>query len=181
MRLEQGTRVSPASCCLMPAVLCLQTVVDDWLETYKQDRETGFLELVNFIIRSCGCRGVGGSPLGALTPLCCWRGLPPRLGTPISPLAPLAGVVTLKMFRHLQNSEIIQQLTEKFEEVLGGHRGCWQQGQWAALLTPVSHRIRPSTHSRWAPSPGAASEPPSASWWQQWCGGASTVLSTMSS
>ncbi|KAM6360762.1 cohesin subunit SA-3, partial [Pluvialis apricaria] len=42
----------------------------------------GFLELANFIIRSCGCRGV----------------------------------VTLEMFRNLQNSEIIQQLTEKFEE-----------------------------------------------------------------
>ncbi|XP_069655755.1 cohesin subunit SA-3 isoform X6 [Haliaeetus albicilla] len=64
------------------AKIAVETVVDDWLETYKQDRETGFLELVNFIIRSCGCRGV----------------------------------VTLKMFRHLQNSEIIQQLTEKFEE-----------------------------------------------------------------
>uniref|UniRef100_A0A8D0FCD3 STAG domain-containing protein n=1 Tax=Strix occidentalis caurina TaxID=311401 RepID=A0A8D0FCD3_STROC len=59
-----------------------QTVVDDWLETYKQDRETGFLELANFIVRSCGCRGV----------------------------------VTPEMFRHLQNSEIIQHLTEKFEE-----------------------------------------------------------------
>ncbi|XP_074898342.1 cohesin subunit SA-3 isoform X2 [Buteo buteo] len=64
------------------AKIAVETVVDDWLETYKQDRETGFLELVNFIVRSCGCRGV----------------------------------VTLQMFRHLQNSEIIQQLTEKFEE-----------------------------------------------------------------
>ncbi|XP_062454879.1 cohesin subunit SA-3 [Rhea pennata] len=59
-----------------------ETLVDDWLETYKRDRETGFLELVNFVIRSCGCRGV----------------------------------VTLEMFRNLQNSEIIQQLTEKFDE-----------------------------------------------------------------
>ncbi|XP_075268606.1 cohesin subunit SA-3 isoform X2 [Opisthocomus hoazin] len=64
------------------ARIAVETVVDDWLETYKQDRETGFLELVNFIIRSCGCRGM----------------------------------VTPEMFRHLQNSEIIQQLTEKFEE-----------------------------------------------------------------
>ncbi|XP_067171117.1 cohesin subunit SA-3 [Apteryx mantelli] len=59
-----------------------ETLVDDWLETYKRDRETGFLELVNFFIRSCGCRGV----------------------------------VTLEMFRNLQNSEIIQQLTEQFDE-----------------------------------------------------------------
>ncbi|KAM9207980.1 cohesin subunit SA-3 [Leptosomus discolor] len=57
-------------------------LVDDWLETYKQDHEMGFLELVNFVIHSCGCRGV----------------------------------VTPQMFRELQNSEIIQQLTEKFEE-----------------------------------------------------------------
>ncbi|XP_042653951.1 cohesin subunit SA-3 isoform X2 [Tyto alba] len=64
------------------AKIAVETVVDDWLETYKQDREAGFLELANFIIRSCGCRGV----------------------------------VTPEMFRHLQNSEIIQQLTEKFEE-----------------------------------------------------------------
>ncbi|XP_054663991.1 cohesin subunit SA-3 isoform X1 [Grus americana] len=64
------------------AKIAIETVVDDWLETYKQDREMGFLELVNFIIRSCGCRGV----------------------------------VTPEMFRHLQNSEIIQQLTEKFKE-----------------------------------------------------------------
>ncbi|KAK4805299.1 hypothetical protein QYF61_005927, partial [Mycteria americana] len=71
------------------AKIAVETVVDDWLETYKQDREMGFLELINFIIRSCGCRGV----------------------------------VTLEMFRHLQNSEIIQQLTEKFEEVLGGSGG----------------------------------------------------------
>uniref|UniRef100_A0A8B9P9J2 STAG domain-containing protein n=1 Tax=Apteryx owenii TaxID=8824 RepID=A0A8B9P9J2_APTOW len=59
-----------------------ETLVDDWLETYKRDRETGFLELVNFFVRSCGCRGV----------------------------------VTLEMFRNLQNSEIIQQLTEQFDE-----------------------------------------------------------------
>ncbi|XP_014817108.1 PREDICTED: cohesin subunit SA-3 [Calidris pugnax] len=64
------------------AKIAIETVVDEWLETYKQDQEMGFLELANFFIRSCGCKGV----------------------------------VTLEMFRNLQNSEIIQQLTEKFEE-----------------------------------------------------------------
>ncbi|KAM6289210.1 LOW QUALITY PROTEIN: cohesin subunit SA-3 [Aegotheles albertisi] len=64
------------------AKVAIETVVDEWLETYKKDHEKGFLELANFIIRSCGCRGV----------------------------------VTPEMFRDLQNSEIIQQLTEKFEE-----------------------------------------------------------------
>lgn len=36
-----------------------QTVVDDWLETYKRDHEIGFLELINFIVCSCGCKGRG--------------------------------------------------------------------------------------------------------------------------
>ncbi|XP_059573799.1 cohesin subunit SA-3 isoform X2 [Alligator mississippiensis] len=60
----------------------LEVVVDEWLETYKRDRETGFLELANFFIRACGCKGV----------------------------------VTSEMFRKLQNSEIIQQLTKQFAE-----------------------------------------------------------------
>ncbi|TFJ96739.1 galectin-4-like [Platysternon megacephalum] len=60
----------------------MESVVDDWLESYKQNKEAGFLELVNFFIRSCGCKGV----------------------------------VTPEMFRKQQNSEIIQQLTEQFDE-----------------------------------------------------------------
>ncbi|KAM6032619.1 cohesin subunit SA-3-like, partial [Chlamydotis macqueenii] len=64
------------------AKVAVETLADEWLESYKRDRETGFLELVNFIVRSCGCRGA----------------------------------VTPEMFRHLQNSEIIRRLTEKFQE-----------------------------------------------------------------
>ncbi|XP_063002284.1 cohesin subunit SA-3 [Elgaria multicarinata webbii] len=60
----------------------LESVVDDWLESYMEDRESGFLELFNFLVHSCGCKGV----------------------------------VTLEMLRGLQNSEIIQQLTESFDE-----------------------------------------------------------------
>ncbi|XP_053099788.1 cohesin subunit SA-3 isoform X2 [Hemicordylus capensis] len=60
----------------------LESVVDDWLESYKKDRESGFLELFNFLVCSCGCRGV----------------------------------VTLENLKTLQNSEIIQQLTESFDE-----------------------------------------------------------------
>uniref|UniRef100_A0A8B9R0L7 Cohesin subunit SA n=1 Tax=Anas platyrhynchos TaxID=8839 RepID=A0A8B9R0L7_ANAPL len=37
--------------------LCPQVAVDEWLQGYKRDREPAFLELVNFIVRSCGCRG----------------------------------------------------------------------------------------------------------------------------
>ncbi|KAM9005119.1 cohesin subunit SA-3 isoform 7-T8 [Sarcophilus harrisii] len=60
----------------------MQIVVDDWLESYKQDQAAGFLELINFFIGACGCKGV----------------------------------VTHEMFKTLQNSEIIQHLTEKFDE-----------------------------------------------------------------
>ncbi|XP_074081395.1 cohesin subunit SA-3 isoform X1 [Macrotis lagotis] len=60
----------------------MQIVVDDWLESYKQDQDAGFLELINFFIGACGCKGV----------------------------------VTHEMFKTLQNSEIIQHLTEKFDE-----------------------------------------------------------------
>ncbi|XP_053749708.1 cohesin subunit SA-3 isoform X4 [Panthera pardus] len=35
----------------------MQSLVDEWLDTYKQDQDAGFLELVNFFIRSCGCKG----------------------------------------------------------------------------------------------------------------------------
>ncbi|XP_073343307.1 cohesin subunit SA-1-like [Pagrus major] len=34
------------------------TVVDEWLDGYKRSRETGLLVLINFIVRSCGCKGV---------------------------------------------------------------------------------------------------------------------------
>ncbi|KAG5270479.1 hypothetical protein AALO_G00193090 [Alosa alosa] len=36
----------------------LATVVSEWLEDYKQDREAGLLELINFLVQCCGCRGV---------------------------------------------------------------------------------------------------------------------------
>ncbi|XP_060710505.1 cohesin subunit SA-1-like [Hemiscyllium ocellatum] len=36
----------------------MQTLVDEWLEVYKLDRETGLLELLNFFIHSCGCKGI---------------------------------------------------------------------------------------------------------------------------
>ncbi|KAK2510437.1 hypothetical protein Q9233_017739, partial [Columba guinea] len=72
----------------MSAKIAVETLVDEWLDTYKRDRESGFLELLNFIVRSCGCRGV----------------------------------VTPEMFRTLQNSQIIQRLTEDFAEPLARER-----------------------------------------------------------
>ncbi|XP_010607517.1 cohesin subunit SA-3 isoform X2 [Fukomys damarensis] len=65
----------------------MQSLVDEWLESYKQDEDTGFLELVNFFIRSCGCKGT----------------------------------VTPEMFKKMSNSEIIQNLTQQFNEDSGDY------------------------------------------------------------
>ncbi|XP_041483045.1 cohesin subunit SA-1-like isoform X3 [Lytechinus variegatus] len=35
----------------------LQTVVDDWIESYKINREEALLDLINFFIHSSGCKG----------------------------------------------------------------------------------------------------------------------------
>ncbi|KAM6923540.1 cohesin subunit SA-2 [Xenentodon cancila] len=34
------------------------TVVEEWLDSYKRSREAGLLVLINFIVQSCGCKGV---------------------------------------------------------------------------------------------------------------------------
>ncbi|XP_059203008.1 cohesin subunit SA-2 isoform X2 [Centropristis striata] len=34
------------------------TLVDEWLDGYKTNRESGLLVLINFIVQSCGCKGV---------------------------------------------------------------------------------------------------------------------------
>uniref|UniRef100_A0A670ZW38 Cohesin subunit SA n=2 Tax=Pseudonaja textilis TaxID=8673 RepID=A0A670ZW38_PSETE len=35
----------------------MQSVVDDWIELYKQDRDIALLDLINFFIHCSGCRG----------------------------------------------------------------------------------------------------------------------------
>lgn len=35
----------------------LQSVVDDWIEAYKQDRDTALLDLMQFFIQCAGCKG----------------------------------------------------------------------------------------------------------------------------
>ncbi|KAF0039963.1 hypothetical protein F2P81_008198 [Scophthalmus maximus] len=40
------------------AVLGPKAVVDEWLDSYKRGREVGLLVLINFIVQSCGCKGV---------------------------------------------------------------------------------------------------------------------------
>ncbi|XP_028910877.1 cohesin subunit SA-3, partial [Ornithorhynchus anatinus] len=93
----------------------MQALVDDWLESYKQNRDLAFLELVNFIIRSCGCKGT----------------------------------VTLEMFKTLQNSEIIQQMTEKFNEdsveyPLSASGPTWKKfrGSFCEFVSSLVHQCR---------------------------------------
>uniref|UniRef100_S4RII0 STAG domain-containing protein n=1 Tax=Petromyzon marinus TaxID=7757 RepID=S4RII0_PETMA len=36
---------------------CLQTVVDTWVDSYKEDQDEATLSLINFFIQSSGCKG----------------------------------------------------------------------------------------------------------------------------
>ncbi|XP_053319856.1 cohesin subunit SA-3 [Spea bombifrons] len=36
----------------------MEILVDEWLDSYKLDRESGLLELINFLMEACGCKGV---------------------------------------------------------------------------------------------------------------------------
>lgn len=35
----------------------MQSVVDDWIESYKHDRDIALLDLINFFIQCSGCKG----------------------------------------------------------------------------------------------------------------------------
>ncbi|KAL2095190.1 hypothetical protein ACEWY4_009909 [Coilia grayii] len=41
----------------------MQSVVDDWIESYKNDRDTALLELINFFIQCSGCKGAVSSEM----------------------------------------------------------------------------------------------------------------------
>lgn len=51
-------------CCLSEAYVNsfapFQAVLDDWIETYNEDREGAMVDLVQFFVQCCGCKG---SPL----------------------------------------------------------------------------------------------------------------------
>lgn len=38
-------------------LMYLQSVVDEWIEAYKQDRDLALLDLINFFIQCSGCKG----------------------------------------------------------------------------------------------------------------------------
>ncbi|KAK2493589.1 hypothetical protein MC885_016152, partial [Smutsia gigantea] len=68
----------------------------DAVKAAKSDmKDTGFLELINFFIRSCGCK--------------------------VPHLLHSSGTVTSKMFKKMSNSKIIQHLTEQFNEDSGDY------------------------------------------------------------
>uniref|UniRef100_A0A803TTX5 Cohesin subunit SA n=1 Tax=Anolis carolinensis TaxID=28377 RepID=A0A803TTX5_ANOCA len=60
----------------------MQSVVDDWVEAYKRDRDVALLDLINFFIQCSGCQGM----------------------------------VTAEMFQSVQNCEVMQKMTETFDE-----------------------------------------------------------------
>ncbi|KFP86525.1 Cohesin subunit SA-2, partial [Acanthisitta chloris] len=60
----------------------MQSVVDDWVEAYKQDRDVALLDLINFFIQCSGCQGM----------------------------------VTAEMFQSLHKKDVMQKMTETFDE-----------------------------------------------------------------
>lgn len=119
----------------------LQTVVDDWLDVYKQDREEGLLELINFVVECSGCKGKSCSitwPDASQQ-----KSASTRIGIHVllaivrcivkyevmESLIALklvcwlyccaVGFVTREMFDVMQNADIISHLTKEFNEVSG--------------------------------------------------------------
>lgn len=41
-----------------PFFFVFQSVVDDWIEAYKNDRDIALLDLINFFIQCSGCKGM---------------------------------------------------------------------------------------------------------------------------
>ncbi|KAG9343526.1 hypothetical protein JZ751_013692 [Albula glossodonta] len=89
----------------------MQSVVDDWIESYKQDRDIALLDLINFFIQCSGCKGaVGIDPFGLTSPDLY------TLTLTYVGLRSITGTVRIEMFRNMQNAEIIRKMTEEFDE-----------------------------------------------------------------
>lgn len=96
-----------------------QSVIDDWIEAYKNDRDIALLDLINFFIQCSGCKGMKWIFFSEgfdwekwvnkwqqiyLLYCCC--------------VICNTGAVSAEMFRQMQNSEIIRKMTEEFDEVM---------------------------------------------------------------
>ncbi|XP_019384955.1 PREDICTED: cohesin subunit SA-2-like isoform X2 [Crocodylus porosus] len=79
----------------------MQSVVDDWVEAYKQDRDVALLDLINFFIQCSGCQGM----------------------------------VTAEMFQSLPKSDVIQKMTETFDEETGLQYKKFMAYPWILTVT----------------------------------------------
>ncbi|XP_018428649.1 PREDICTED: cohesin subunit SA-1-like, partial [Nanorana parkeri] len=83
----------------------IQSVVDDWIEAYQEDRDAALLDLINFYIQCSGCQGV----------------------------------VTAELFQNPKNREIMQKLTEEFDEETGLQFKKFMAFPWILTITwPVN-------------------------------------------
>lgn len=83
----------------------IQSVVDDWIEAYQEDRDAALLDLINFYIQCSGCQGV----------------------------------VTAELFQNPNNREIMQKLTEEFDEETGLQFKKFMAFPWILTITwPVN-------------------------------------------
>lgn len=83
----------------------IQSVVDDWIEAYQEDRDAALLDLINFYIQCSGCQGV----------------------------------VTAELFQNPKNRNIMQKLTEEFDEETGLQFKKFMAYPWILTITwPVS-------------------------------------------
>ncbi|XP_069826922.1 cohesin subunit SA-2-like isoform X2 [Dendropsophus ebraccatus] len=83
----------------------IQSVVDDWIEAYQEDRDAALLDLINFYIQCSGCQGV----------------------------------VTAELFQNPKNRNIMQKLTEEFDEETGLQFKKFMAYPWILTITwPVN-------------------------------------------
>ncbi|KAJ6667494.1 hypothetical protein lerEdw1_016615 [Lerista edwardsae] len=79
----------------------MQSVVDDWVEAYKKDRDVALLDLINFFIQCSGCQGM----------------------------------VTAEMFQSLQSCDVMQKMTETFDEETGLQYKKFMAYPWILTVT----------------------------------------------
>ncbi|XP_054830772.1 cohesin subunit SA-2-like [Eublepharis macularius] len=79
----------------------MQSVVDDWVEAYKKNRDVALLDLINFFIQCSGCQGM----------------------------------VTAEMFQSLQNCDVMQKMTETFDEETGLQYKKFMAYPWILTVT----------------------------------------------
>lgn len=102
-RLQNGAVVEAVT--LFEVVImgkrAMQSVVDDWVEAYKQDRNVALLDLINFFIQCSGCQGM----------------------------------VTAEMFQSTHKNDVMQKMTETFDEESGLQYKKFMAFPWILTVT----------------------------------------------